>query len=60
MDSMQKGEVIAIASDHAGFLLKGVLLEDLKDLGYKVLDLGARIVWIQWIIPFSPKTSLPL
>ncbi len=42
MDSMQKDEVIAIASDHAGFLLKGVLLEDLRDLGYKVLDLGTN------------------
>ena len=42
MDSMQKCEVIAIASDHAGFLLKGVLLEDLRDLGYKVLDLGTN------------------
>jgi len=42
MDNMEKGEVIAIASDHAGFLLKGVLLEDLRDLGYKVLDLGTN------------------
>jgi len=40
MDSMQKDEVIAIASDHAGFLLKNVLLEDLRGLGYEVLDLG--------------------
>lgn len=42
MDSMQKDEVIAIASDHAGFLLKGVLLEDLRGLGYEVLDLGTN------------------
>ena len=40
MNSMQKDEVIAIASDHAGFLLKGILLEDLRGLGNEVLDLG--------------------
>lgn len=34
-------ETIAIASDHAGYELKTVLKEDLADMGYAVLDLGA-------------------
>ncbi len=34
-------ETIAIASDHAGFDLKSVLKEDLEEMGYTVLDLGA-------------------
>lgn len=33
-------EPIAIASDHAGFELKGQLAEELKTLGFDVLDLG--------------------
>lgn len=35
-------ETIAIASDHAGYELKTVLKEDLADMGYAVLDLGAE------------------
>ena len=44
MNSKQKDEVIALASDHAGFLLKSVLLEDLRGIGHKVLDLGTNSV----------------
>ena len=33
-------EVIAIASDHAGFNLKTLLKNDLADWGYDILDLG--------------------
>jgi ribose 5-phosphate isomerase B len=33
-------EIIAIASDHAGFELKMTLKQELKDRGYSVLDLG--------------------
>jgi len=33
-------ETIAIASDHAGFDLKTLLVADLKTLGFDVLDLG--------------------
>ena len=33
---------IAVASDHAGFWLKGKVLEDLAGLGHKVEDLGTR------------------
>lgn len=33
-------ETIAIASDHAGFALKGVLKRELESLGYTPLDLG--------------------
>jgi len=35
-------ETIAIASDHAGVGLKSVLKEDLAELGFAVLDLGAQ------------------
>jgi ribose 5-phosphate isomerase B len=31
---------VAIASDHAGFALKSLLIENLKGGGYEVLDLG--------------------
>lgn len=34
-------EVIAIASDHAGFELKGQLKQELEALGFEPLDLGA-------------------
>jgi ribose 5-phosphate isomerase B len=34
-------ETIAIASDHAGFDLKSVLIQELSNLGFDVLDLGA-------------------
>lgn len=34
--------IIAVASDHAGYLLKGKVVEHLKDLGYEVLDLGPQ------------------
>lgn len=39
---VQKGETVAIASDHAGFALKQVLKDDLEALGYDVMDLGAN------------------
>lgn len=34
-------EIIAIASDHAGFDLKNLLKKDLETMGFGVLDLGA-------------------
>ena len=40
METMEKGEVIAIASDHAGFMLKSILCKDLESLGYQILDMG--------------------
>ena len=33
-------ETIAIAADHGGFDLKSILIPELRDLGYEVLDLG--------------------
>ena len=33
---------VAIASDHAGVALKGVLVEELRALGHEVLDLGTN------------------
>ncbi len=33
---------VAIASDHAGVALKGVLVEELRTLGHEVLDLGTN------------------
>ncbi len=41
MPSKKKSETIAIASDHAGFELKNELKQDLMDMGFTVLDLGA-------------------
>lgn len=35
-------ETIAIAADHAGFDLKSVLLEELRQAGFAVLDLGTN------------------
>jgi ribose 5-phosphate isomerase RpiB len=32
--------LLAVASDHAGFSLKGTVLEYLSDLGHTVEDLG--------------------
>lgn len=34
-------KIIVIASDHAGFILKGKLIDYLEGKGYKVNDLGA-------------------
>ena len=31
---------IAVGSDHAGFELKGILVQHLKDRGFQVLDMG--------------------
>ena len=33
-------ETIAIASDHAGYEMKGILIPELRALGFEVLDLG--------------------
>lgn len=33
---------IAIGSDHAGFELKGVLADYLRELGYGVVDVGTH------------------
>ena len=35
-------ETIVVASDHAGFELKEFLKQELKDMGYEVLDLGTN------------------
>ncbi|MEA2565895.1 MAG: ribose 5-phosphate isomerase, partial [Actinomycetota bacterium] len=35
---------IAIASDHAGFALKSLLIQHLKEDGHEVLDLGTHSV----------------
>jgi|TARA_R110002072_G_scaffold49863_17_gene135032 ribose 5-phosphate isomerase B len=35
-------KTVALASDHAGYDLKCVLAEDLKAMGYEVLDLGTN------------------
>ncbi len=35
-------KAIAIASDHAGYDLKSLLIEELKALGHEVLDLGTH------------------
>ncbi len=40
--SNEAGEVIPIASDHAGFELKQKLIAELTNLGYKPQDLGTR------------------
>ncbi len=33
---------LAVASDHAGFPLKGPVIEDLRKLGHEVIDLGTN------------------
>ena len=35
-------KLIAIASDHAGYGLKSMLVEELASMGYQVLDLGTH------------------
>ena len=35
-------ETIAIASDHAGHEMKGILIAELRTLGFEVLDLGTN------------------
>ncbi len=42
MSDAKRDEVVAIASDHGGFELKQVLSQELKSLGYRVLDLGTH------------------
>lgn len=37
-------KIVAVASDHAGFALKSLLADDLRALGYEVLDLGTDSV----------------
>jgi ribose 5-phosphate isomerase B len=39
-DQTMPADIIAIASDHAGFQLKSMLREELAELGFAVLDLG--------------------
>ncbi len=41
MPTDQPSKTIAIASDHAGFELKNELKQDLMNMGFTVLDLGA-------------------
>lgn len=41
MSPRKSPDIIAIASDHAGYSLKTQLKQDLMDHGYSVLDLGA-------------------
>lgn len=40
MNTAVQGDVIAIASDHAGFSLKVILREDIERKGFRALDLG--------------------
>lgn len=42
IDQTMPADTIAIASDHAGFELKSMLQEELAELGFTVLDLGAN------------------
>jgi ribose 5-phosphate isomerase B len=39
---VRPGDTIAVASDHAGYELKTALAGDLKEMGFKVLDLGTN------------------
>lgn len=41
MSPRKSPQTVAIASDHAGYSLKTQLKQDLMDLGFSVLDLGA-------------------
>jgi len=36
------GHTVAIASDHAGFILKSLLKDDLTEAGHAVIDLGTN------------------
>ncbi|HEY5597783.1 MAG TPA: ribose 5-phosphate isomerase B [Kiloniellales bacterium] len=36
------GKPVAIGSDHAGYEMKGALIEELRGMGYDVLDLGCN------------------
>ena len=50
---------IAIASDHAGFPLKGVIIERLKAMGHKVEDLGTDSAEVAVDYPdFAAKAAL--
>ena len=40
MNTAVQGDVIAIASDHAGFSLKAILFRDIERKGFRALDLG--------------------
>ena len=40
MNTAVQGDVIAIASDHAGFSLKAILSRDIERNGFRALDLG--------------------
>lgn len=42
MESTGSRELIPIASDHAGWELKQKLMDDLRELGFDVRDLGTR------------------
>lgn len=42
MPTMPAHTVIALASDHAGFVLKEILKSDLAAMGYRTLDLGTN------------------
>lgn len=42
MVSRIMSETVAVAADHGGYDLKGILLPVLRDLGHEVLDLGTH------------------
>ena len=39
---VQTNDIIAVASDHAGFSLKEIFRHDLEGMGFTVLDLGTN------------------